>query len=174
MSVHLQSHMHLASTLFGKHCTHRIEGTLSSLHVIIYGRRFMCMRSHSEKIQWKMGCTSLINLERRLSKTVGRQLVKLNLSEQKVDMPLVVTKDVVHHDVETLCHLFPRLRLEQLVLIGNNLSRASFESNHFTQEHIDKVVGRHIAAARHEHSMLGESVDHRRDGVMTSSGRRQS
>ena len=87
--------MHLASTLFGKHCTHRIEGTFSSLHVIIYRRRFMCMRSHSEKIQWKMGCTSLINLERRLSKTVGRQLVKLNLSEQKVDMPLVVTKDAV-------------------------------------------------------------------------------
>ena len=51
MSVHLQDHMHLASTFLGKHCTHRIEGTFRSLHVIIHGRWLMCMRSHSEKTQ---------------------------------------------------------------------------------------------------------------------------
>ena len=64
VSVHLQDHMHLASTFLGKHCTHRIEGTFRSLHVIIHGRWFMCMRSHSGKIQWKMGCSSFIYLER--------------------------------------------------------------------------------------------------------------
>ena len=64
LSVHVQDHMHLASTFLGRHCTHRIEGTLSSLHVIIHGQRLMCMRGHSGKIQWKMGCTSLIHLER--------------------------------------------------------------------------------------------------------------
>ena len=63
VSVLLQDYMHLASTFLGKHCTHRIEGTLSSLHLIIHGRRLMCMRSHSGKIQWKMGCSSLIYLE---------------------------------------------------------------------------------------------------------------
>ena len=65
VSVHLQDHMHLASTFLGKHCTHRIEGTFRSLHVIIHRRRFMWMRSHSGKIQWEMGCSSLINFERR-------------------------------------------------------------------------------------------------------------
>ena len=65
VSVHLQDHMHLASTFFSKHCTHRMEGTFSSMYVIFHGRRFMRVRSHSGKIQWKMGCTSLINLERR-------------------------------------------------------------------------------------------------------------
>ena len=64
VSVHLQDHMHLASTLLGKHCTHRIEGTFRSLHVIIHGRWLMCIRSHSGKIQWKMGCSSFIYLER--------------------------------------------------------------------------------------------------------------
>ena len=64
VSVHLQDHMHLASTFLGKHCTHRIEGTFRSLHVIIHGRWLMCMRSHSEKIQWKMGCSCFIYLER--------------------------------------------------------------------------------------------------------------
>ena len=62
--VHLQDHMHLASTFFGKHCTQGIEGTFRPLHVIIHGRWFMCMRSHSGKIQWKMGCSSFIYLER--------------------------------------------------------------------------------------------------------------
>ena len=37
VSVYLQDHMHLASTFLGKHCTHRIEGTFRSLHVIIHG-----------------------------------------------------------------------------------------------------------------------------------------
>ena len=64
--------------------------------------------------------------------------------------------------------------LEQLVSIGNNLSRASFESNHFTQEHIDKVVGCHIFAARDEHSTFGELVDHSHDGAVAFSGRPQS
>ena len=35
----------------------------------------------------------------------------------------------------------------------------------FTQEHTDKVVGRHIFAAGDEHPTLGESVDHSHDGV---------
>ena len=48
VSVHLKDHMHLASTFLGKHCTHRIEGTFRSLHVIIHGRWFMCMRSFGE------------------------------------------------------------------------------------------------------------------------------
>ena len=65
MSVHLQDHMHLVSTFLSKQCSHRIGGTLSSMHVIIHGRSFMRVRSHSAKIQWKMGCRSLINLERR-------------------------------------------------------------------------------------------------------------
>ena len=56
--------MHLASTFLSKQCNHRIEGTLSSLHVIIHSRRLMCMGSHSGTIQSKMGCTPLINLER--------------------------------------------------------------------------------------------------------------
>ena len=30
VSVHLQDHMHLASTFLGKHCTHRIKGTFRS------------------------------------------------------------------------------------------------------------------------------------------------
>ena len=64
VSVHLQDHMHLASTFLGKHCTHRIEGTCCSLHVIIHGRWLMCMRSHSGNVQWKMGCSSFIYLER--------------------------------------------------------------------------------------------------------------
>ena len=59
VSVHLQDHMHSASTLLGKHCTHRIEGTPSSLHVIIHGQRRMCRGSHSGKIEWKMGCHPL-------------------------------------------------------------------------------------------------------------------
>ena len=63
-SVHLQDHMHLASTFLGKHCTHRIGGTFCSLHVIIHGPWLMCMRSHSVKIQWKMGRSSFIYLER--------------------------------------------------------------------------------------------------------------
>ena len=95
MSLHLQAHMHLASMFLGKHCTHRMEGTFGLLHVIIHSPRFMCMRSHSGKVQWKMGCTSLIDLERRSSKAIGRQVVKLNLGEHKVDIPLVVTKDAV-------------------------------------------------------------------------------
>ena len=65
------------------------------MHVIIHGQRYMCMRHYSGKIQWEMGCTSLINLERRQSKTVGCHLVELNLSEQKVDVPLVVAKDAM-------------------------------------------------------------------------------
>ena len=65
VSVHLQDHMDLVSTFLSKHCTYRIEDTLSSMHVIIHGRRFMRVRSHSGKIQWKMGCTPLLNLERR-------------------------------------------------------------------------------------------------------------
>ena len=148
-----------------------------------------------------MWCTSVINLERRYWKAVGRQVVKLNLGEQKVDIPLVVTKDavctqalkdglvavlrqavasravghpLVHLDLETLCQLFPRLELEQLVSIGNNLSGASFESNHFPQEHIDKVVGCHVFAARDEHSTFGESIDHSHDSVKASGGRQQS
>ena len=64
VSVHLQDHMHLASTFLGKHCTHRFEGTFRSLHVINHSRWFMCMRSDSGKIQWKMGCSSFIYLER--------------------------------------------------------------------------------------------------------------
>ena len=64
VSVHLQDHMHLASTLLGKHCTHRIQGTFRSLHVIIHGRWLMCMRKNSEKIQWKMRCSSFNYLER--------------------------------------------------------------------------------------------------------------
>ena len=52
VSLHLQDHMHLASTFLGKHCTHRTQGTFRSLHVIIHGRLLMCMRSHSGKIQW--------------------------------------------------------------------------------------------------------------------------
>ena len=64
VSVHLQDHMHLASTFLGKHWTHRIEGTFRPLHVIIHGRLFMCMRSHSGKIQWKIGCSSFMYLER--------------------------------------------------------------------------------------------------------------
>ena len=55
LSVHLQDHMHLASTFLGKHYTHRIQGTFRSLHVIIHGRWLMCLRSHSGKIQWEMG-----------------------------------------------------------------------------------------------------------------------
>ena len=133
MSVHLQDHMHLASAFLSKHCRHRIQGTFSLKHVTIHGRRFMRVISHSGKIQWKMGCTSLVNVERRWSKTVARQVVKLNLGEQKVDIRLVVTKDVVctqalkdqlvavlrqaiasravghclvHLDLETLCQLF--------------------------------------------------------------------
>ena len=51
----LKPETHLASTFLGKHCTHRVEGTFSSMHVIIHGRRFMCMRTHSGKFQWKMG-----------------------------------------------------------------------------------------------------------------------
>ena len=47
--------MHLASTFLGKHCTHRIKGTLRSLHVVIHSRKLMCMGSHSGKIQWKNG-----------------------------------------------------------------------------------------------------------------------
>ena len=58
--VHLQDHMHLASTFLCKHCTHRIEGTFRSLHVISHGRELMYMRSPSGKIQWKMGCSSFI------------------------------------------------------------------------------------------------------------------
>ena len=54
-SVHLQDHMHLASTFLGKYCTHRIQGTFSSLHVIIHGRGFMCMRSHWGKCNGKWG-----------------------------------------------------------------------------------------------------------------------
>ena len=38
---------------------------------------------------------------------------------------------LVHLNFETLCQLFPGLKLKQLVSIGNNLSRASFELNHF-------------------------------------------
>ena len=64
VSVHLQDHMHLASMFLGKHCTHRTEGTFRALHVIIHGRWLMCMRSHSGKKQWKMGCSSFIYLER--------------------------------------------------------------------------------------------------------------
>ena len=64
MSLHLQDHMHLAWMVLGNFCTHRIEGTFRSLHVIIHGLWFMCMRSHSGKIQWKMGCLSFIYLER--------------------------------------------------------------------------------------------------------------
>ena len=62
VSVHLQDHMHLASRFLSKHCTHSIEGTFRSLHVIIHGRWFMCMRSRSGKIQWKWGvCPSSIS-----------------------------------------------------------------------------------------------------------------
>ena len=87
--------MHLASTFLGKHCTHRIEGTFSSLHVIIHGRWLMCMRSRSGEFHWKMGCLSLIYLERGYPKAIGREVVKLNLGKQKVDIPLVITKDAV-------------------------------------------------------------------------------
>ena len=65
VSVHLQDHMHLASAFLSKHCTHRIEGTFSSMHVIIHGQRFMRATIHSGKTPWKMVCTPLINLERR-------------------------------------------------------------------------------------------------------------
>ena len=65
VSVRLQDHMHLASTFLGKHCTHRIDGTFRSLHVIIHGGSFLCMRRHSGKIQWKMGCSSLSCVRRR-------------------------------------------------------------------------------------------------------------
>ena len=59
--AHLRDHMHLASTFLGKHCTHRIEGTFRSLHVIIHGRWLMCMRSHSGKSNGKWGvCPSSI------------------------------------------------------------------------------------------------------------------
>ena len=37
VSVHLRDHMHLASAFLSKHCTHRIEGTFSSMHVVIQG-----------------------------------------------------------------------------------------------------------------------------------------
>ena len=99
-----------------------------------------------------MGCTSLINPERRQSKTVACQGVALNLSEPKIDIPLVVAEDAVCPQAlkdrliaalrqavassavghrlmlftfETLCPLFSHLVLGQLVL------RASFESDHF-------------------------------------------
>ena len=191
--------MHLASTFLGEHSTHRIEGTFSSMHVFIHGRRFICMRSHSGNIQWKMRCTSLIILERRQSKTVGWQFVKLNLSEQKVDIPLVVAEvavcpqglidrlvaalcqavssravghQLVHLNFEMLCQLFPRLGLGQLVSIGNSLSRASFESNCFAWEHVNEVVGRHVLAAKNEHSTFRKPVDHSHDGVVASRGQR--
>ena len=88
MTVFLQKDMHLASTFLGEHSAHRIEGTLSSMHVIIHDRGFMCMRSH-------VGYTPLISLERRQSKTVGYQVVELNVSKQKIDIPLVVAEDAV-------------------------------------------------------------------------------
>ena len=117
-----------------------------------------------------------------------------------VDIPLVVTEDavctqalkdrlvsalrqavssgavrhrLVHLNFETLYQLFPRLGLEQLVSIGNHLSRASFESNHITHEHIDKFVGYHVFAARDENSAFRKSIDHSHDSVMASGGRRQ-
>ena len=63
-SVRLQDHMHLAWTFLREHAAHIIEGTFGPMHVITEGRRFICMRSHSGKIQRKMGCTSLINVDR--------------------------------------------------------------------------------------------------------------
>ena len=125
----------------------------------------------------------------------------MTLGEQEVDIPLVVAEDavctqaledrlvaalrqavasravgyrLVHLDLETLSQLLPRLRLEQLVSVRNNLSRASFQSDYLMQEHIDKVVGCHILATRDEHSTLGESVDYSHDGVMAPCGRQQS
>ena len=92
---------------------------------------------------------SLINLELGQSKCVGYQVVKLNLSKQEVDIPLVVAKDAVcpqalkdrlvaalrqavasravghrllHLSLEALCQLFPRLELEQLVSIDKQFA----------------------------------------------------
>ena len=87
--------MHLVWAFLSEHCTHRVKGTFSTMHVIIHSRRFMCMRRRLEKVQRKMGCTSLINLEQRQSKTVGCQVVKLNPSKQEVDIPLNVAEDAV-------------------------------------------------------------------------------
>ena len=95
MSVHLQNHMHVASAFLSHYDAHRIQGTFTSMHVIISGRRFMCMRSRLEKIQRKVGYMSLINLQRRQSKTVGCQVVEMNLSKQKIYIPLVVAEDAV-------------------------------------------------------------------------------
>ena len=50
VSVHLQDHMHLAGTFLSERCTHRIEGTLGSMHVIIASRRFMRVSNPSGKI----------------------------------------------------------------------------------------------------------------------------
>ena len=88
--------------------------------------------------------------------------------------PSVVGHRLVHLDLETLCQLFPRLGLEHLVSIGNNLSGASFESIDFTQERIDKVGGCHVLAARDELSSFRESIDHSHDSVRASDRRRQS
>ena len=94
-----------------------------------------------------MGRASLINVERRQSETIGCQIVKLNLGEQNVDIPLVVAEDAVcpqalkdrlvaalrqavasravghrlmHLKFEMLCKLFPPPELEQLASIANN------------------------------------------------------
>ena len=161
--------MHLALTFLSKHGTHRVKSMFSPTHVIIQGRRFMCVRCCSGKIG---GCWTS---------------VELDFGKREVDIPFVVAEDtvcsqslkhrlvgslrqtiasravghcLVHFNLEAMCQLFPCLGLEQLVSIGDDLSRASFESNHSAKEHVDEVVSRHVLATRYKHPTLRKPFNH--------------
>ena len=158
------------------------------------------MRCHSGEVKWEMWCASLISLERRQSKAFGRQVLELDFGEQEVNVPCDVAEDTVcsqtpkdrldgslsqaiasrvvghclmHLNPEAMCQLLPCLGLQQLVSIGNDLSRTSFESDHFSKEHVDEVISRDVLAAWYKHSTLRKSVDHGHNSVVTSHGWRQ-
>ena len=117
------------------------------------------MRCHSWKVQWKMGCVSLVNLEKLPWKPDRCQVVQLHLCKREVNIPFVVTKDAVCSQTlkNRLVGLHPqatvsravghclmrlnlggvrkfrsRLGLKQFAPIGSHLLRTSFDSGHFS------------------------------------------
>ena len=74
----------------------------------------------------------------------------------------------MHLNLVAICQFLPHLRGEQFFSIRNDLSKTIFESDHFSQQHVDKVNGWQVLEERDEHFTLPKSVDHSHNSMMTS------
>ena len=74
---------------------------------------------------------------------------------------------LVHFESEAKRQFHPCLGFELFVIIRDNLLKTFFWLNHFAEEYVDEVVGRHDVAAWYENATLQKPVHHSQDNIVT-------